>query len=161
MNEGVSVAPLSGTLRVVYFLALAGVAIALFAVSMTEVYKEPEADLTTRRTNLVRTSVDSAAKNRYERNMGVILTLAGTAVAVIGIVALPARFNAMRTGLLAGGAAVFFTGVGYASGGANSWLTLIWAIVAFVALLASSSWLEAGSEAYARLPLPSRSKPTA
>ncbi len=168
MTEEAVGLPLAGTLRVVYFLALAGVVFVLLSSGVTEAYRDPTEDEGRSLEQSIqgdpydpfafRTWVlhSVGVMNRYERNMGVILTLVGTAVAVIGIVALPARFNAMRAGLLGGGTGVFFAGMGYATGGANSWLSLIWAVVAFVALLASFSWLEAGSEAYARLPLPAR-----
>jgi len=138
-----STAPLAGTLRVFYFLALFGVILAVVLTGVFTNYKPPKAyqeeDEFARQFE-----EEGGGQGDYTRNVGLILALTGTGLMGTAILGLGSRFNPMRIGLLLAGLVLFGTGVGMGSTGSNDWTCFVTAAVGFVTVAASFPWLEDG-----------------
>ncbi len=151
MNDSV---PMAGFLRVVYFFALAGVLVTLILTGVTRIYEKPEDDSDRPSPVAFFTgggreddSEESSDQADYRRNTGAIFSLIGAAAMTFGILGLRLPANAARTGLVAGGLAVFFTGMTYGLRGADDWLVPIWAAIAFAGLAVSGPFLHNGLDA--------------
>ncbi len=138
---------LAGLFRVLYFLVIAALVISIFAVGIPAVYEPPSADISSQIPASVRSRINIAQDPDagYNRNLGLIFTIVGTAVAVAAVAGLAAPYNALRCGLLGGAIIVFIGGVEDLSNGKNEWLALLMPIVALVCLLAVARWRETGS----------------
>ncbi|MDP2948633.1 MAG: hypothetical protein Q8P22_03760 [Chloroflexota bacterium] len=136
-------APLAGTLRVLYFLALLGVTLAVVLTGVFTNYERPQApreeDEFTRQFE-----DEGAAQGDYERNVGLILALTGTGLMGAAILGLNSRFNPVRSGLLLAGLGLFGAGVGVGSTGSNDWITFVTSALGFVTVAGSFPWLEEG-----------------
>jgi hypothetical protein len=138
-----SAAPLAGTLRVFYFLALLGVTLAIVLTGVFTNYEAPQASRV--EDEFARQfEEEGQAQQDYNRNVGLILALTGTAFMGTGILALSSRFNPARIGLLLAGLVLFGVGVGVGSTGSPDWLSFVTAAVGFVTVAASFPWLEDG-----------------
>lgn len=139
--------PLAGLLRVVFFLAVAVLAITVVVTGVTTLYEAPSRD--EGEFQQVEgfegfTFQEDQERADYNRNIGLILGLIGTVTIGVGLLGLGSRFNPLRAGLLAGGVSLVMGGVGVGSSGSDDWLTFLTSGLAFLTLMGSSLWLEAG-----------------
>ena len=136
-------APLAGTLRVFYFLALLGVILAVVLTGVFTNYEPPKAFQ--EEDEFARQFEEEEAGQRdYRRNVGLILALTGTGFMGTAILGLGSRFNPVRIGLLLAGLVLFGAGVGVGSTGSNDWISFAAAALGFVTVAASFPWLEDG-----------------
>jgi len=141
------VSPLAGVLRVLFFLAVASLAIAAAVTGVTTLYDPPASEQDEFRDV---EGFDGFSfgpdedKADYNRNVGLIVGLIGVAVSTVGLLGLGARFNPLRSGLLAGGVGLVLVGVGIGSSGSDDWLTFLTSGLALLGLLASGLWLDDG-----------------
>ena len=139
--------PLAGVLRVVFFLAVASMAVTAVIIGVTTLYEAPSGDQSEFRdfegfeTFIIEQDEETAD---YNRNVGLILSFIGMGTIALGLLGLGSRFNALRAGLLAGGVGLVFGGVAVGSGGSDDSLTFLTSGLAFLTLLACSPWLEEG-----------------
>ncbi len=100
--------PLAGLLRVIFFLSIAALAISTVAIGVTTVYEAPSGDDVEFENDFGFDSFfeEQQDKADYDRNVGLILSLIGSATIAVGILGLGSRFNHLRTGLLAAGVAL-------------------------------------------------------
>ena len=139
--------PLAGVLRVVFFLAVASMAVTAVIIGVTTLYEAPSGDQSEFRdfegfeTFIIEQDEETA---NYNRNVGLILSFIGMGTIALGLLGLGSRFNALRAGLLAGGVGLVFGGVAVGSGGSDDSLTFLTSGLAFLTLLACSPWLEDG-----------------
>ena len=133
--------PLAGVLRFLYLIAILTATLSLILTGVFILYEAPDEG-----TEFVSGfgEEEEAPQSDYARNVGLILTLVGTTAMATSILALGARANALRSGLLLAGIGVFAGGVGAASAGANNWLAILMSGLAFVVLAASFPMLENG-----------------
>ena len=147
--------PMAGVFRIFFFLALAAFTATLVAVGVFSFYEGPEEESGFGRPQFDRGEEsgferpqfdrgESEAKANYDRNVGLILSIVGTAIMVGGVLALGARLNPLRTGLLVAGAGLLLGGVATGFDGSDDWLAFLMAALGFVTLLGSSRWLENG-----------------
>ena len=129
--------PLATILLLTYALALAGLVIALLATAVTIAYPEPTSP------NGGWTDYGPDNGERY-RAFGLIFGLVGAALMGGGVLALDSRYNAVRTALLAAGAVLTLTGVGFAVSGDTNWLSILVSAVGVAVLAASARYLEDG-----------------
>jgi hypothetical protein len=146
-------APLTGTLRVFYFLALLGVTLAMV---LTGVFTNYEAPAAFQYEEEIAPGYgyddefapgyeeENGGQGDYWRNVGIILALTGTGFMGAAILGLGSRFNPMRVGLLLAGLVLFGIGVGTASAGSDHWLSFVMAALGFVTVAGSFPWLEEG-----------------
>ncbi len=138
-------APLAGFFRVLYFLAAAIITITVVVTAVTSFYEPPgggdefqfEGD-----SGFVFQGNDERAD--YNRNLGLIFGLVGTAFIATAVLGLGSRFNPLRAGLLVAGVALFNIGTGFGAGGSDDWLTFLVAMIAFVAVAGSVLWVDDG-----------------
>ena len=158
MNDQASI-PLGGVLRVIYFIALAIALVAFVTSGVTNIYEGPEDEFAEDSGGPLGIFPAGFATNSeqqdYDRNLGIIFSLLGTAVMAFGIVALPRTLNGARTGIFGGGLIVYIVGLADASSGSNDWLVAVWGLVALIVLIAVVSSLDEGGDwgttTYARL----------
>lgn len=136
-------APLAGTLRVFYSLALLGVILAVVLTGVFTNYKAPEASQDEDEFAL-QFEEEGGGQGDYTRNVGLILALTGTGLMGTAILGLGSRSNPMRIGLLLAGLGLFGTGVGMGSTGSDDWISFATAALGFVTVAASFPWLEDG-----------------
>jgi len=143
-------APLAGTLRVFYFLALLGVTLAVVLTGVFTNYESPQPSYESSQASwdddeFARQFEEGGEAQRdYRRNVGLILALTGTGFMGTAILGLSSRFNPVRIGLLLAGLVLFGTGVGVGSTGSHDWLSFVTAAVGFVTVAGSFPWLEEG-----------------
>ena len=138
---------MAGVLRVLFFLAVAALAITVAVTGVTTLYDAPsteEEGFNEAEGFDVFVGGPSEETRDYNRNVGLILGLVGAAVSVAGLLGLGSRFNSLRAGLLSGGVGLVLAGVFFGSDGSHDWLTFLTSGLALVGLLASSLWLEDG-----------------
>ncbi len=139
--------PMSGVLRVLFFLAVAIVAVTVVVSVVTTLYEAPSGDeggfeeFEGFEGFGFERDQESAD---YNRNLGLIFGLIGTATIAVGLLALGSRFNPLRAGLLAGGVGLVLTGVGVGSSGSDDWLIFLTSGLALLVLLGSAYWLDEG-----------------
>ena len=134
-------APLAGVLRVLYLIAILAATLSLVLTGVFSIYEPPDqGDEFAREFE----EQEGPADSEYGRNIGLILTLVGTATMYTAIVGLGARANALRSGLLLAGVGVFSGGVGVGFAGSDNWLTIMTSGLAFAALVVSLPALEDG-----------------
>lgn len=160
MNDNVAMA---GFLRVVYFFALAAALVILIMTGVTNIYEEPDdGPGGTSPMRMIPGGLPAAFlgggaqeddveesndRANYDRNIGAIFSLIGAAAMTFGILGLRQPANAVRTGIVAGGLAIFFAGTASGAKGADDWLVSIWALLAFVGLAVSGPYLNNGLDA--------------
>jgi len=138
---------LAGVLKVVFFLAVASMAVTAVVIGVTTLYEAPsgeEADFGEFEGFegfIIEQDEETA---NYNRNVGLILSFIGIGTFALGLLGLGSRFNALRAGLLAGGVGLVFVGVAEGSSGSDDWLTFLTSGLAFLTLAACSPWLEKG-----------------
>lgn len=141
------VSPLAGVLRVLFFLAVASLAIAAAVTGVTTLYDPPASEQDEFRDA---EGFDGFSfgpdedKADYNRNVGLIVGLIGVAVSTVGLLGLGARFNPLRSGMLAGGVGLVLVGVGFGSSRSDDWLTFLTSGLALLGLLVSGLWLDDG-----------------
>ena len=149
MNDQVSI-PLGGVLRVIYFLALASALVAFVTSAVGNIYEGPATDEESGGAFPSGVIFPVAAADNeqrdYDRNLGVIYSLLGSALMAFGVAALPRAQNGARAGVLGGGAIVFYVGLASAGSGANDWLLAVWSLVGLLTLLAVLRFLDEGSD---------------
>ncbi|MFQ5880636.1 MAG: hypothetical protein ACE5IZ_10760 [Dehalococcoidia bacterium] len=127
--------PMAGVFRVFFFLAVAAVTVAVVVIGVFNFYEPPGGEV----------FPDGEGEQAdYNRNIGVILSLIGTATMAGAILGLGSRFNPLRAGLLVAGVGLLLTGVVIGANGSNDWLAFLMAALAFTTLVGSSPWLEEG-----------------
>ena len=156
--------PMAGVLRVLFFLAVAIVAVTVVVSGVTTLYKAPSGDEGgldefegfeiegfEEFEQLEEFGVfdgfefeEDQESADYNRNLGLIFGLIGTATIAVGLLGLGSRFNPLRAGLLAGGVGLVLTGVGVGSSGSDDWLTFVTSGLALLTLLGSVAWLDEG-----------------
>jgi hypothetical protein len=148
MNQGQSPA-LAGVLKVVFFLAVASMAVTAVTIGVTTLYEAPSGDDEFEEFNqfegfetLVIQQDEETAD--YNRNVGLILSFIGMSAIALSLLGLGSRFNPLRAGLLAGGVGLAFAGIAVGSGGSNDWLTFLTSGLSLLVLVACSPWLEEG-----------------
>ncbi len=129
--------PMAGVLRVLFFLAVAVVAVTVVVSGVTTLYEAPSGD-----GGFVFGGDQESAD--YNRNLGLIFGLIGTATVAVGLLGLGSRFNPLRAGLLAGGVGLVLAGVGVGSSGSDDWLVFLTSGLALIVLIGSAYWLDEG-----------------
>ncbi|MEX0800169.1 MAG: hypothetical protein WD379_03010 [Dehalococcoidia bacterium] len=144
-------APLAGLLRVVFFLAVASMAIATVVTGVGTLYDPPEEEGPNFNEGFGEFDFDSDGfgleseeKRDYDRNVGLTLGLLGTAVIAVSVLALGPRQNPLRAGLLAGGVGLVLWGVGTGIDASDDWLVFLTSGLALFTLLVCSLWLDEG-----------------
>ena len=132
---------LAGVLRVVFFLAVAVLAVTVVVTGVVTLYDAPSGD-TGAFQGFQGFEDDGTAD--YNRNVGLILGFIGAGTIVIGLLGLRSRLNPLRVGLLAGGVALVLGGVGVGSSGTDDWLIFLTSGLALAALIGSAPWLDEG-----------------
>ncbi len=87
---------MAGVLRVVYFLAMAGVVTAFVVTAITNIYEGPDEEENFGR-GLSAQFVDEEQED-YNRNLGIIFSLIGTGVMGAGVLGFKSPLNALRSG---------------------------------------------------------------
>jgi len=134
-------APLAGVLRVLYLIAILAATLSLVLTGVFAIYEPPDGG-----DEFVQQFEEETGSDQsdYGRNIGLILTLVGTTAMAGAIVALGARANALRSGLLLAGVSVFSVGVGMGFSGSDNWLVILTSGLAFAALAVCLPALEDG-----------------
>jgi hypothetical protein len=136
--------PLAGVLRVLFFLAVAVVAVTVVVSGVTTLYEAPSGDEGGfQELEGFRFDEDEESAD-YNRNLGLIFGLIGTATIAVGLLGLGSRFNPLRAGLLAGGVGLVLAGVGVGSSGSDDWLVFLTSGLALLVLIGSAYWLDEG-----------------
>ncbi len=142
------VSPLAGVLRVLFFLAVAVVGVTTVVSGVTTLYDAPSSGEDEFGDVEGFDGFDAFGPDEdtanYNRNVGLIVGLIGVAVSTVGLLGLGARFNPLRSGLLAGGVGLVLVGVGIGSSGSDDWLTFLTSGLALLGLLVSGLWLDDG-----------------
>jgi len=134
-------APLAGVLRVLYLIAILAATLSLVLTAVFSIYEPPgQGDEFAREFE----EEEGPGDSDYGRNIGLILTLVGTAAMATAIMGLGARANALRSGLLLAGVGLFSGGVGTGFSGSDNWLTILTSGLAFAALALTFPALEDG-----------------
>jgi hypothetical protein len=152
-------APLAGLLRVVFFLAVAAMGLTAAVTGVTTLYDAPEEEepqfdeqfnefeglegFDGFNTDVFAVE-ESEEKRDYDRNVGLILGLLGTAAIAAAVLALGSRYNPLRAGLLAGGAGLVLWGVATGVEASDDWLVFVTSGLALVTLVVCSLWLDEG-----------------
>ena len=126
-------APMSGVLRVVYFLAIASVAVTAVVMAITAFYDPPADEFGF--SGGFGTSFVPDDQANYNRNVSLIFAAVSIGSLVLALV-MDIRFNALRAGLLLGGLVLFYISMGYAAGGSDQWVAFITAALTFALLAA-------------------------
>ena len=135
--------PLAGVLRVTYFLGL-GIFLIVFAIStIGNVYEPPGEDEESVPDSLRGLVIDQE-RDDYNRDLGVIYSLLGSATIATALAGFRRELNWIRSGMLFGGVVVVFFGLGYAGSGSSAWLVSIWSLVALSVLAACARYVETG-----------------
>lgn len=136
--------PLAGLLRVLFFLAVAVIAITTVVIGVTTVYEAPSGgeEAFDGFEGFVFERDEETAD--YNRNLGLVFGFIGIATIAVGLLGLGSRFNPLRTGLLGGGVGLVLAGVGIGAGGSDDWLTFVTSGLALLTLLMSAAWLDEG-----------------
>ena len=140
-------APLAGVLRVAFFLAVAALGITTVGVGVTNLYEAPsqeEATFDDGFGDFDGVFVEDEEQADYNRNVGLILGVIGAGVIALGLLALDARLNPLRSGLLAAGVGLILWGVGTGSNGSDDWLTVLTSGLGLAVLLACTGFLDNG-----------------
>jgi hypothetical protein len=141
-------APLSGLFRVVYFLAVAVVAVFLVVTAVVSFYEAPSGDSVNPNDFVPGTfTVPLAAANDrddYNRNVALILIAVSAGAFAASILAFGSRFNPLRAGLLLGGLVIYLFGIGFWTGASNQWSGFLMSLIAFAVLAGSFAFLEEG-----------------
>lgn len=145
MNEHQTPA-LAGVLKVVFFLAVASMAVTAVTIGVTTLYEAPSGDEEFQEFEGFQGFVIEQDEETadYNRNVGLILSFIGMGAIALGLLGLGSRFNPLRAGLLAGGVSLAFAGIAVGSGGSNDWLTFLTSGLTLLVLVACSPWLEKG-----------------
>lgn len=134
--------PMAGVFRVFFFLAVAAVTVAVVVVGVFNFYEPPGEEAAGFEQFQFDGGTDEQAD--YNRNIGVILSLIGTATMAGAILGLGSRFNPLRAGLLVAGVGLLLSGVVIGANGSDDWLAFLMAALGFATLVGSSPWLEEG-----------------
>ncbi len=141
-------APLSGLFRVVYFLAVAVVAVFLVVTAIASFYEAPSSDSVNPNDFVPGTfTTPLAAANDhddYNRNVTLILIAVSAGAFAASILAFGSRFNPLRAGLLLGGLLIYLFGIGFWTGASNQWTGFLMSLIAFAVLAGSFAFLEEG-----------------
>ncbi len=143
---------MAGVLRVLFFLAVAAVAVTVVVSGVTTLYEAPSGD--EGGFDGFGFEEDSESAD-YNRNIGLIFGLIGTATIAVGLLGLGSRFNPLRAGLLAGGVGLVLAGVGVGSSGSDDWLVFLTSGLALLVLIGSAYWLDEGLQLEMRTQGPS------
>ena len=141
-------ASLAGFFRILYFLAAAIITITVVVTGVTSFYEPPDGGDEFRfegfegDSGFVLQGNDERAD--YNRNLGLIFGLVGTAFMATAILGLGSRFNPLRAGLLIAGLALFNIGTGFGASGSDDWLTFLVSAIAFVVVVGSVLWVDEG-----------------
>jgi hypothetical protein len=163
-------APLAGVFRVVYFLALATVALFAVLTGVMAFYEPPGDDTLSGGIDFDNIDLDGdtapddvgelfpglqAADEAldYNRNVTIIYTAIAAGLFAIPIFGLGRRFNPLRAGLLAGGLLVFLVGMTYWADSSDKWIGFLMAMVCAVVLLAGFPSLEDGMAVTPKTPV--------
>ena len=148
-------APLAGVFRVLYALAAAVLTLALILTAIFAFYDPPggDEDQFGDFEGSESFSDEDQSDGNYRRNVSLILMVISAGVFATSILGLGSRFNALRSGLLLGGLAMYLTGIGFWADANDQWIGFVLTLIAFAALAGSYPWLEEG------LPLGGRSPP--
>jgi hypothetical protein len=134
---------MAGVLRVVYFLALSGILVAFGVTLITTVYQGPSNDIGG---GFASAFADGAEQN-YNRNLGAIFGLLGSATMGLAILGFQSSLNTLRSGLLLGGLLLFYTGLGFSSSGSDEGLAAFWSLGALCVLFVGAYYLDDGMPA--------------
>lgn len=131
-------APLSGVLRVVYFLAVAIAGVLVAITGVISLYEPPSGD------TIAGVTSSASSREGYDRNVSLILAAIAAGVFAFAILALGSRFNPLRAGLLLGGLIIYLIGIGFWASASDRWLGFLMSIVVFGLLPGLYVWLEDG-----------------
>jgi hypothetical protein len=141
---------MSTAVRVFYALAVATAAVTLVVGTILAVYESPRCCGDGVNSAPPRTvSEYERAQNRYERQMGTIISLIGVAIMGGSVAGLRATLNPLRCAGLAAGTVMLIVGAVFASMGSPDWLVGVWALLALVVLIGAGGWLEDGHPRFA------------
>lgn len=139
-------APLAGLFRVVYALSAAVLTAAVVLTAIFAFYDAPGGDGEEfggfDESNGF--AQEDESDGNYRRNVSLILMVTSAGVFATSVLGLGSRFNALRSGLLLGGLAMYLTGVGFWSDGNDQWIGFVLTLIAFAALAGSFAWLDEG-----------------
>ena len=131
---------MAGVLRVLYFLALSGILVSFVVTAITTVYDGPGQDIGG---GFASVFVDDAEQS-YNRNLGAVFSLLGSATMGLAILGFRSSLNSLRSGLLFGGLLLFYTGLGFSASGSDDGLAAIWSLVALGVLIVGAYYLDDG-----------------
>ncbi|MDO8616930.1 MAG: hypothetical protein Q7T33_14560 [Dehalococcoidia bacterium] len=154
-------APLSGVFRVVYFLAVAVVAVFVVVTGVFAFYDPPANEPFPGGGFFTpgdgsggdgfgfdgqdgQPQSDGDERGDYNRNVSLILMAVSAGVFAAAILAFGPRFHPLRAGLLLGGLVVYLVGVGFWSGATDDWIGFVMSVVTFAVLTGSFAFLEEG-----------------
>lgn len=138
--------PLSGLFRVVYFLAVAVVAVFLVVTALASFYEAPNGDSSGSIPSGTGNIFTDTASDRddYNRNVALILVAVSAGAFAASILAFGSRFNPLRAGLLLGGLIIYLLGIGFWTGASNQWTGFLMSLIAFAVLAGAFAFLEEG-----------------
>jgi hypothetical protein len=162
--------PLAGVFRVVYFLALATVALFAVLTGVMAFYDPPADDalsdldfsgldldgdtMPDEIDEFVPGLQDEIDEQRdYNRNVTLIYTAFAAGLFAVPLLGLGRRFNPLRAGLIAGGLLLFLVGMAYWSDSTDKWIGWLMTLICALVLLAGFQWLEDGIPMSSREPV--------
>jgi hypothetical protein len=136
--------PLSGVVRVVYFLATAVVTLMVVVSAIVAFYDEPnEGTVDEFGFGFQETTSDNSQEN-YRRNVSLILSITSAGIFATSILGLGSRFNPLRAGLLLGGLLVYLTAIGFWASSTDQWIGFVMTALNFAVLAGGFLYLEEG-----------------
>ena len=139
-------APMSGVLRVVYFLAVAAVAVLVVVMALTAFYDPPVSGFDSSSGFGVDFGLAADDDADYNRNVSLILALVSAGAFTVALV-LDRRFNPLRSGVLLGGLILYLTAMGYAGGGSDQWIAFVTSALN-LAVLVAGFWFLIGESPF-------------
>ena len=162
--------PLAGVFRVVYFLALAAVAMFAVLTGVMGFYEAPGDDTLSGldfdgidlNGDTVPDDINELVpglqgeldeQRDYNRNVTIIYTAFAAGLFAISLLGLGRRFNPLRAGLITGGLLTFLIGMVYWADSTDKWIGFIMTLICAAVLLIGYAWLEDGIPATSKEPV--------
>ncbi len=149
--EPIGDAPQAGTLRAVYFLALAIASLFVVITALSAFYDGPEGTgfnfppgSGTFGDGGSEFQEAQRKEDEYQRNVSAVLGAVSAAMFAIPIFGLGARFNPLRAGVTLSALLTFLIAMGFSSSSSDQWVGFIMATIVLAVLVAGITSLEDG-----------------